>query len=364
MHKETDVGPGQPIRACLDLPLTEDQLLELAERAVAEHAVNAPPGGLSASTRPERVRLALLTGKAWTTGRTLRIGFLDGTADVHARVEAVAREWERHANIHFAFGAGSDAEIRIAFEPGGSWSHHGTDALSVPLSKATMNLGWLTPETDDVEYSRVVLHEFGHALGCIHEHQSPAAGISWNKERAYAYYEANGWSVAQVDYNVFRAYEQGQTQFTTFDRASIMIYPVPRELTTDGFEVTWNSALSETDIRFIGERYPFPDASAPQLELGVATSGEIGAAGAEEEYRFAVDAPGSYVLETTGSTDVVMTLFGPHAKTVKVAEDDDSGLGRNAKIDAFLREGMYYVLVRHKRPTGTGRFGISLARGP
>ena len=38
-----------------------------------------------------------------------------------------------------------------------------------------MNYGWLEPDTSTREYQRVVRHEFGHALGMIHEHQNPAA---------------------------------------------------------------------------------------------------------------------------------------------------------------------------------------------
>ena len=44
-----------------------------------------------------------------------------------------------------------------------------------------MNYGWLTPDSDDDELRRVVLHEFGHALGLIHEHQNPEGGIEWNE---------------------------------------------------------------------------------------------------------------------------------------------------------------------------------------
>lgn len=51
-----------------------------------------------------------------------------------------------------------------------------------------MNYGWLYPDTPDQEYSRVVLHEFGHALGAIHEHQHPEAAIPWDKPKVYEYY--------------------------------------------------------------------------------------------------------------------------------------------------------------------------------
>jgi hypothetical protein len=34
---------------------------------------------------------------------------------------------------------------------------------------------------------RQVLHEFGHALGCVHKHCSPGADIHWNPEEVFFY---------------------------------------------------------------------------------------------------------------------------------------------------------------------------------
>jgi serralysin len=44
--------------------------------------------------------------------------------------------------------------------------------------KPTMNYGWMTPDSSDDEVHRVVAHEFGHALGLIHEHQNPDTPIN------------------------------------------------------------------------------------------------------------------------------------------------------------------------------------------
>lgn len=65
--------------------------------------------------------------------------------------------------------------LMVLFIPGGSWSYIGTDASRIPLESFSMNLGFVDRPT--------VLHEFGHALGLIHEHQSPfEGGFKWNKE--------------------------------------------------------------------------------------------------------------------------------------------------------------------------------------
>jgi hypothetical protein len=354
------------IQICTDIVLPPDLMVEAAKLAIEENPANAPatnvtPGIGAGGPLPPSF-LAVITGKRWLPGRTLRVRFLGGDPVVQRRLQPFAHQWSDFANIKFVFGDDPDAEIRIAFENSGSWSNIGTDALAVPKNRATMNYGWLKPDTPDNEYSRVVIHEFGHALGCIHEHQNPVAEIPWNKEAVYKYYAGppNNWSRAQVDLNLFQRYSANITQFSAFDKDSIMLYAIPKTMATGGFEVGWNRVLSPSDKEFIATIYPKVQVQATELALdGPVTSASIGKHEEEDLYRFTVPA-GKYVVETQGWTNVVLKLCGPDDPARALAEDDNGGILWNARIAAQLAAGTYYARVRHRNPAGTGQYGISV----
>ena len=140
-------------------------------RVLREHMAAHAGKRLSANEMAHVARMALVNSKKWTSGFVLRCRFLDGTAKMRKKVQAVAHRWEQYAKISLKFVASGSAEVRISFfADTGSWSAVGRDALNqsyFPLHQPTMNYGWLRDGTNDQEYSRVVLHEFGHALGCI-----------------------------------------------------------------------------------------------------------------------------------------------------------------------------------------------------
>jgi hypothetical protein len=211
--------------------------------------------------------------RLWKTGRTLRIAFIDDHLQpvirdrVHDRVEHYAGQWLEHANLHFEFDSPrKEAEIRIAFDPGlGNWSYVGTDALVFDDSQITMNLGELSRDPAEERYQHLILHEFGHALGLIHEHQSPESSIEWNKQAVINVLSGppNYWSTKEIAFNVFIRYDKSYSQYadvlpegTDFDPGSIMIYPIPSDWTVGGHAYQINSDLSETDKAFIARCYP------------------------------------------------------------------------------------------------------------
>lgn len=353
------------IQTCVDRQVPADLRIDAELAAIEERRDNRPfidtrllPRGADMS------RIAALTGKLWKPGRTLRVRFLDGDPAIQQKLQPYAHIWSKHANLTFVFGNDSDAEIRISFKQAGSWSYIGTDALAIPKNQPTMNYGWLRPTTTDDEYSRVVTHEFGHAIGLIHEHQNPVASIPWNKEGVYNYYKGppNNWTRQQVDTNLFTRYAAEQTQFSQFDKQSIMLYPISKEFVTDPtYEVGWNKFLSTTDQSFVGTLYPQASKPTTLLTVGAAPlSASIRTAGEVDSYQFTIVNPAKYRIETTGNIDTVLELFGPNDANKLLVQQNTGGWWLNARIERPLAAGNYSLRIRHFHVSKTGNYKITV----
>lgn len=332
-------------------------MTEVAGRAGIPSGAFGPPGTSVAAAAVETMKL-------WDNGRTLRVKFLDGDSGVQAKVEAIAKEWEIETNLTLRFVRSGATEIRVSFaDKGFSWSAVGTDAITAPNSEATMNYGWLEPNTSLREYQRVVRHEFGHALGMIHEHQNPGASIPWDKPKVYAYYARQGWTKDDVDFNIFEVYSADSTNHTSFDPTSIMQYAVPESLTIGSYAIGWNTQLSAMDKDFMHLQYPknvpgLQDVAVNggRVEADLAVSGEV------DTYRFEVGTAATHIMTTQGPSDTVLTLLGPNDPGAVLAWDDDRGQGRNARITRKLLPGEYWLSVRHKDPSATGTYSVGVTR--
>jgi hypothetical protein len=208
-------------------------------------------------------KAALVNGSRWNAGDVITISFLDGDPGVQQKVQNAALAWiaPQLARLTFDFRKNTTKTlVRISFRYAGSWSVIGTTCKQITdMTQPTMNFGWLTPDSSDEEVRSVVLHEFGHALGLIHEHQSPDSGkIQWNRDAVIRDLSGppNNWTLDVIEHNMFEAYAASETNFTKLDPQSIMMYPIPSNWTKDGFSVGLNSDLSTTDKTFIRGQYP------------------------------------------------------------------------------------------------------------
>jgi len=238
-----------------------------------------------------KLKAVFLKDKLWSTGRivtTLNVYFLDTppkkfprtkyteaqyssgeldplqkkfdkyilyqTSIIDSIKKIVKERFEPIVNMKFNFVSDKRlSNIRISFKQSGSWSRIGTDSNLISLDQPTMNFQWFDVGT--------VIHEFGHVLGLVHEHQNPRGNqINWNLLKLYQYFGGppNYWDPAQVMTQIVKKYSMTEINGSEYDPDSIMLYFYPPELTTDGKGTKQNFKLSKYDVYWLNKQYPFP----------------------------------------------------------------------------------------------------------
>ncbi|MDF2449448.1 MAG: hypothetical protein K0R26_1952 [Bacteroidota bacterium] len=202
--------------------------------------------------------LALIKSSMWLGYTELKVHILPHTFDpnIDKTIEVFSNEWVPYSGIKFVFVNALPADIIIQLNGNGIHSSQiGTDSINFSSkNQPTMNLG-IGGQTLQEFIRRPIIHEFGHALGCMHEHQSPAGNIQWNEAVVIRTLKLQGWDEDKVRHNILNKLSNTTITNSAFDAKSIMIYPIPEDFTTNRFSVGWNTELSDQDKAFMKLAY-------------------------------------------------------------------------------------------------------------
>lgn len=238
---------------CSPFYMTDEELQEGMRESIKNNPQNATlEATYSGTFPPEWVQdnqdknsmsneLATMPGLKWADGFPLRIKFMNGSVAMQQQVEGFMKDWDPHINVRLIFTDDPNSEIRVNILDSAANSAVGTLALGIKdVSKPTMRLG-LTAASPVNLIKRRAHHELGHALGCVHEHQSPAFPYQWDPGKLKTWVINDFKSStpprtlpADLDgylkTNYLEKYNHTISNSTEFDPLSVMLYPVDPNL--------------------------------------------------------------------------------------------------------------------------------------
>ena len=254
--------------------------------------------------------------KRWpnASDHPITVAFLGGDDKLRQQIASTVTEWSSYGNLRFDFTdpatgrfrewTRSDqvfsADVRVAFDGidgGGYWSLIGVDSSDPTLigpGEASLELQGFASALP-ADWQGTVRHEFGHALGLMHEHEVPVGGcdqdFKWEDDPGYiptqdSYGQyindiqghspgiytllagaPNYWPKQKVDDNMRQlAADSTNYDYSSFDNKSIMKYYFDPKFFRNGTQAHCysdeNVAISDQDKVGIAKWYPAAQSAA------------------------------------------------------------------------------------------------------
>lgn len=206
---------------------------ELVQEVLKQREDPIPP------TDPRYSSAAFYRNSTWTPGQTVKIGFLDGTQQQQDATKAIITKYLMPIvglNLVFVPSAEArSADIRVTYNySGGGLSCVGRGSKTCDLGGgSSLKIG-----TESSNSTYVILHEFGHAMGLSHEHQT-TCNNPLDVTGLGQWFQRN----TQVDPNMC----------SPWDKDSVMNYNFTSK---NGIRVTPMQVYSPVDIEWLSKIYP------------------------------------------------------------------------------------------------------------
>jgi hypothetical protein len=419
-HQSSGFGqpPAAPAKSALAAPQSP---VDQSPALCGNPPVGGPAGAVTEDPGPPKA--AFDNGKLWQERRRLVVRFLKPRSDpwsmfLRAKVREIAPSWSDYADLPMQFVETDDppADITVNFspyrDPDGTFHDYRTYNSLIGNTSANVKPGWASlnlvfpPElaaADDpvwgaAEIRRLILHEFGHAIGLIHEHQRADREIFWDEAQLRTFARDNwGWVATPrsdlVASQVLDPYKpKGRLIGTVFDRKSVMMYRFQKGLAWSDaahripFESCRNTVLSPGDKVAAATAYPPVGIVAdPEQLLGVGLAtrdGHVSQVGVVVPFRVPCRPGERLRVEVAGPMPALVAwLRNPQRPrnpddpqpppNILGAAETPSG-GGSAVLDVVVpvkddpndeQPGFLFLEVRHRWPLqGTGDFTISITR--